>query len=183
MFMPGFKDRQKMARGTVAKKSKSAPKGETSLHWRVAGLLNKHLAPPAWWTTFPAGGGGENRGKLLKSLGLKSGVPDILIFVPCSGTMIKYEGNLISSGTAEFHLTAVYGIELKKEGEGELSEAQKREQPLLAGANVRIVNCETMEQVHAALAAWAVPYRAQSPRQTSINAALEKTFGHSGNLS
>lgn len=178
MFLPGLKDRQRMARqSSGAKKPKAAPKGETSLHWHVAGLLNKHLAPPAWWTTFPAGGGGENRGKLLKSLGLKSGVPDILIFVPA-----KVLVPIGDDRTAWADLTAVYGIELKKEGEGELSEAQKREQPLLAAANVRIVNCETMEQVHAALSAWAIPYRAQSPRQTSINAALEKTFGHSGNL-
>lgn len=177
MFMPGFKDRQKMKRGTSARKPKAAPKTETSLHWHVAGLLNKHLAPPAWWTTFPAGGGGENRGKLLKSLGLKSGVPDILIFVPVSGVMILSEIEV-----RDFHLTAVYGIELKKIGEGELSEAQQREQPLMSAAHVRIVNCETMEQVHAALAAWQIPYRAESPRQSSINSALKKTFGNPENF-
>lgn len=179
MFMPGYKDRQKMNRKPREKKP-AAPKGsksETSLHWNVAGLLDKHLAPPAWWTTFPAGGGGENRGKLLKSLGLKSGVPDILIFVPVSGVMILSETEV-----ADFHLTAVYGIELKKYGEGELSEAQKREQPKLTAANARIVNCETLDQVHAALQAWRIPYRWESPRQSMINEALKKGLGNLSEL-
>jgi hypothetical protein len=52
---------------------------EQALQRAVAELLNFTLGGLAWWTHFPAGGGGTLRGKILKGLGLKPGVPDILI--------------------------------------------------------------------------------------------------------
>lgn len=52
---------------------------EERLHAAVAGFLNATLPAGVWWTTFPAGGGGLRRGAQLKRLGLKAGVPDLLI--------------------------------------------------------------------------------------------------------
>lgn len=161
----------KMRRQSSVSKPRQ-PKGrksETSFHMNVAGLLNKHLAEPAFWTTFPAGGGGENRGKLLKSLGLKSGFPDILIIVPRE--LVLIDGRSV---TVPF----LYLIELKKFGKGELSANQLETQPKLTATGARVANCETLEQVHAALIEWQIPYRAESPRQAMMNRAIEKTFGH-----
>jgi len=52
---------------------------EQSLHRAVAQYLDAALPADCWWTTFPAGGGGKIRGAQLKAMGLKAGVPDILI--------------------------------------------------------------------------------------------------------
>lgn len=52
---------------------------EQALQRAVGELLNFCLGGVAWWTHFPAGGGGTMRGRILKGLGLKPGVPDILI--------------------------------------------------------------------------------------------------------
>ena len=52
---------------------------EYAFHCSVAQYLDKALPPECWWTTFPAGGGGKARGGKLKAMGLKAGVPDILI--------------------------------------------------------------------------------------------------------
>ncbi len=53
--------------------------GEERLHAAVADFLRVALVPPAFFTTFPAGGGGKVRGGRLKLLGLRPGMPDILV--------------------------------------------------------------------------------------------------------
>lgn len=53
---------------------------EQDFHKRVAQLLDTVLIAPAFYTTFPAGGGGKIRGAILKSMGLKPGMPDLLVF-------------------------------------------------------------------------------------------------------
>lgn len=94
---------------------KPAIQSETSLQMQVAGLLDKWLAPPALYTAFPAGGGGEMRGKILRSMGLKSGWPDIQIIwggfpmgviVPGSGLYLlelKTVRGIVSATQAEMH--------------------------------------------------------------------------------
>ncbi len=52
---------------------------EQALQRAVGELLNFTLGGLAWWSHFPAGGGGELRGKILRGLGLKPGVPDIIL--------------------------------------------------------------------------------------------------------
>jgi hypothetical protein len=54
-------------------------KPEERLHRDIAEYLDRALGGCAWWTTFPSGGGGRVRGAKLKGMGLKPGVPDILI--------------------------------------------------------------------------------------------------------
>jgi|SRR5579885_2289441 len=52
---------------------------ESTIHRQVAEFLDAALPRGAWWSTFPAGGGGRVRGAQLKARGLKTGVPDILV--------------------------------------------------------------------------------------------------------
>jgi hypothetical protein len=53
---------------------------EEDLHIAVAEYLALAVPPRVgFWTTFPAGGGGEVRGRKLKRMGLKAGVPDIML--------------------------------------------------------------------------------------------------------
>lgn len=173
MFYVGVKDRPKVPR----KPRQKAPKGsksETSLHWHVAGLLDKHLAPPAWWTTFPAGGGGEMRGKILKGLGLKSGVPDILIIVP-----MTVPASAINGPISEFAVTPrLYWIELKKTGVGKPSDNQLKTQAILTGMGCRVANCDNLADVKAALVEWKIPYQTKSARQTSMQNAIENAFAN-----
>lgn len=112
---------------------------EGQLHRAVAGLLNKSLRPPAWFTTFPAGGGGADRGRELKEKGMKPGVPDILIV---------YCGRL-------------YGIELKAE-KGVISESQHECHAELRNCGVDVIVCRTKGQVISALTYWQIPMSKQS---------------------
>lgn len=53
---------------------------EQDLQKAVAEFLALALTDPqTFWTAFPAGGGGKARGGQLKAMGLKAGVPDILV--------------------------------------------------------------------------------------------------------
>lgn len=52
---------------------------EQDFHRAVAQYLDLALGPECWWTTIGHGGGGKVRGALLKAMGVKPGVPDILI--------------------------------------------------------------------------------------------------------
>jgi hypothetical protein len=49
------------------------PELERDLHAAVADYLHLALRPPTTWTTFPAGGGGLQRGRLLARLGFRPG--------------------------------------------------------------------------------------------------------------
>lgn len=117
---------------------------EGQLHKAVAGLLNKSLRPPAWWTTFPAGGGGADRGRELKEKGMKPGVPDILIV---------YCGRL-------------YGIELKTE-KGVTSESQDECHDELRKCGVDVIVCRSKSDVISALTYWGIPMSTKS-RSTEL---------------
>jgi len=55
---------------------------EQILHKAVAHFLRLSLKPPVVWSTFPAGGGGKVRGAQLKAMGLRKGMPDLLVIAP-----------------------------------------------------------------------------------------------------
>lgn len=176
MIVIGEKDRKKLRAGKPrAPKAAPGSKSETSLHWHVAGLLNKHLAEPAWWTTFPAGGGGEMRGKLLKSLGLKAGVPDILIVNPTQA-LIMLPSGFPSNEWREVQL--LYWIELKKLNSGKLSNDQIKCHGKLAMMGCRIAVCDNLADVQKTLSEWQLPYRADSERQTIIGDQLKNLFAN-----
>lgn len=107
--------------------SRRAP--EQILQRQIAGYLGWALAEPAWFTSFPAGGGGEMRGMILKGTGLKSGVPDILIV---------HEGRL-------------HGLELKS-AKGVLSDAQKATHEALRRAGCLVAVIHSLDELRALLA-------------------------------
>ena len=112
---------------------------ERVLHAQVADYLDRALPLDAWWTTFPAGGGGKIRGRNLKRVGLKAGVPDVLIV---------YQGR-------------AHWIELKGL-KGKLSREQHDTIAWLsrAGCDFPCV-CRNLDNVEFALNAWSIPLRAR----------------------
>ncbi len=101
---------------------------EKMLHKVVAAWLDQNLPEDTFWTTFPSGGGGEVRGYLLKDMGLKAGMPDILIF-----------GN-----------NTVTGIELKSE-KGVLSKEQRTTIAKLEQLGFKTYVCKSLADVQQAL--------------------------------
>ncbi len=118
---------------------------EQLLHFAVAEYLGYALKPPVFWTTFPAGGGGKMRGAILKGMGLKAGVPDILVFANCEMAAA----------------CKVIGIELKA-GTGKLSEDQivTHADMMLAGARCRVAR--SIGQVQDILIANGIPIHARA---------------------
>jgi hypothetical protein len=175
LFHVGIKDAAKI-RKPRARKEKP-PKGsrsEHSLHYNVASLLDKHLAAPAWYTTFPAGGGGEMRGKILKGLGLKSGVPDILIIFPYT-----IPASAINGPNAEFAVVPLlYWIELKKTGKGKPSEIQIATQQQLTQMGCRVANCDSLEAVKAALREWGLPWQKITPTENNLRNSLQTALAN-----
>ena len=57
-------------------------KPEQVLQIQVARYLEVTLRPPTWWSAVGHGGGGLIRGALLKRMGVKKGVPDLLVIHP-----------------------------------------------------------------------------------------------------
>jgi hypothetical protein len=111
---------------------------EADLHKSVAALLDVVLLPPALWTTFPAGYGklGKATAGHLRGVGLKAGMPDIMIF----------------------HKGRCFGIELKVPG-GKLSKDQFEMHELLAEAGVPVEVCYNLEDVVTALIGFNLPIR------------------------
>ena len=121
------------------KRAKLPAVSERVLHVQVADYLDRALPLDAWWTTFPAGGGGKIRGRSLKRVGLKAGVPDVLII---------YKGR-------------VHWIELKTI-KGELSHKQHDTFVAFSHAGCKIPYvCRNLDNVEFALDAWRIPLRAR----------------------
>jgi hypothetical protein len=116
------------------KERRSARFSEAQLQKQVCGFLSIALKPPAWFSCFPSDRA-SGRGKI----GLKLGVPDILIIHECCG--------------------CAYWIELKV-GRNQLSIAQQNTANDLveAGCNPPAV-CRSLEEVIAALKEWGIPLR------------------------
>jgi len=126
---------------------------EDQLHEGVARALDLLLLPPAFWMHYPAGGYGLSKAAAarLYRLGLKPGVPDILIL---------YFG--------------VFGIELKA-GDGRLSRTrivhharsgrprvvmgQEEMHVLLRRAGAKIAVCRSVDSVLERLRIWNIPTR------------------------
>ncbi len=117
---------------------------EQVLHIAVAAFLRHALRPPVFWTTFPAGGGGRLRGAFLNGMGLKVGVPDILIFAPLP----------TASGCV------VIGIELKS-AKGTISPAQYDTHVDMEKAGARCLIARSIDDVECILIANGVPVHAR----------------------
>jgi hypothetical protein len=112
---------------------------ERELHAAVARYLGVAVRPPTTWTTFPAGGGGLERGRMLARLGLRPGWPDILVLHP-----------------AEERRVIVVGLELKTEI-GRQSMAQRAVQEEFAAAGASYALCRSIIDVEQVLEAAGVP--------------------------
>jgi len=117
---------------------------ETALHISVADFLRRALPPEIQWTTFPAGGGGKERGRILQAMGFKPGWPDIQ-FLDAAG---RY-----------------YGIELKtpkgpRSAAGRLTDEQKDLHPKLMATGAAVAVCRSLEDVEETLRAWGFPLKA-----------------------
>ena len=109
---------------------------EQALHQQVAQFLAWALPDDAWFTTIGHGGGGLLRGKILHGMGVKPGVPDILV---------------VSGGRAIF-------VELKAQ-KGTVSPAQKACISALYEAGSHVHLARNLDQVIAALRTEGVPLR------------------------
>ena len=109
---------------------------EYQIHKAIADYLTVSLTRGVWWTTFPAGGGGKARGARLKGIGLKIGVPDILIV----------------------HKGLAYWMEVKApKGRVSLEQDAAHEDLWAAGSPTAIVR--SVDDVIGTLKAWMIPHR------------------------
>lgn len=115
---------------------------EQRLQIAVAQYLAHALKPPAFFTAFPAGGGGRLRGAFLKAMGLRAGMPDLLIFAPGPN---------------------VIGIELKSKA-GRMTPAQMDVSSAFAGCSMWLVLCRSVDEVERALRFCKVPLSATVAR-------------------
>jgi VRR-NUC domain len=108
---------------------------EQSLQMRVATMLNWLLIDTPW-TAIGHGGGGKQRGMILKGMGVHAGWPDLM---------------LVHRGRPCF-------IELKAE-KGVLSTAQKAVHEQIVAAGGAVAVCRSLEQVTAVIEVWGIPTR------------------------
>jgi hypothetical protein len=123
---------------------------EQELHIEVAEALDIILMPSVLWSTVPSGGGGAKRGAFLKAMGLKRGVPDILIFWSDSACPVLPGRD----GRPSF----VLGIELKA-GKNKPSDAQKEWHARAKLLGHMIAVCYSLKEVVEALDRFKVPHR------------------------
>lgn len=123
----------------------AAPRLEAALHVQVATFLTHALTDPSvFWTTFPAGGGGKARGGKLKGMGLKAGVPDLLV---------------IANGRAHW-------IELKTP-KGRLSMTQQARHADLLNAGCYVATCRSIDEIEGCFRAWHIPLSATVGRRAA----------------
>jgi hypothetical protein len=147
-----------VSRGNQGHISGSAALSEAQFHRAVAGFLNARLMPPDFFSTFPAGGGGKMRGRILKASGLKAGMPDIF--------------PLIINGY-------LYGIELKV-GRGVLSDTQKdtHAKLLATRAVTDIAICwpsadNGLDQIRSVLDVWGARLRSASASAEKLQMSID----------
>lgn len=109
---------------------------EREFHRSVAQYLDIILTRDTYWTTIGHGGGGKVRGAILHGMGMKPGVPDIM---------------LVRGGM-------VFFLELKAK-RGVVSPDQIVCHDMIMRAGGRVKTCKTIESVTAALREWNIPLR------------------------
>jgi hypothetical protein len=139
---------------------------EAELHQQLARILDRHLLPPAEWSTYPAGVAHLSPQQQAKysRMGLKRGWPDILII----------------------HGGRIYGLELKRPG-GQLSKSrigrtrrgvtryyigQGEMFERLKDAGMVIAVVRSLNEALLQIAEWGIPFRL-SPKSTSQGDSTE----------
>lgn len=109
---------------------------EQALQRQVAEFLSVALAGNSWFSSMPLGGGGRLRGAILHGLGVKAGLPDVLV---------------VNDGRAIW-------LELKARN-GRVSTGQQLCHNDLSRARCPVAVCKSLDDVIAALRAAGVPLR------------------------
>jgi hypothetical protein len=128
---------------------------EDALHVSVAEALDLLLAPPAEWTTFPAGNvplPPQSAAKLFR-MGLKRGWPDILVLHEVMfGIELKRVGGVLSKTR----------LERTRRGALRIVEGQADVFPRLQRAGMIIAICRSVDEVLWTLDGWGVPLRGRA---------------------
>jgi len=123
---------------------------EQSLHRAVAQYLDAALPKSMFWTTFPAGGGGRIRGAQLKAMGLRAGVPDLLIMW----------------NAATLGILQVGWIELKAK-RGMVSMVQDIVHHDLRRMGCHVACCRSLDDVQETLIGWGIVPKATVSRRAA----------------
>jgi hypothetical protein len=113
---------------------------EAAFHRSVAQYLSLVLPKDCFWTTFPAGGGGKIRGAQLKAMGLRPGVPDILIL----------------RRTEEGNRSHVFWIELKSPEAPKPRAVQEACHEALFEAGCDVAVCRHLADIRRELEGWGI---------------------------
>lgn len=127
-----------------AAKRRKRKKPEQVLQTAVARYLDRALRKPTWWSGIGHGGGGRVRGAILKGMGVKAGVPDLLIVHPAP---MNNSGCLL------------VGIELKS-ADGSLSPAQKETRDAFTEAGAFYYIARSLDEVEGFLRGIGIPLHA-----------------------
>lgn len=122
-------------------------RAEQTLQIQVADYLTWALAPPWRYTAFPSGGGGLQRGRALKRMGLKRGPADLLLFGPGARLVqieLKTAKRVVSEAQREWH-AAMTALDFEP-----------------------TIIARSLDAVRAALAAAGVPLRETKPAQAAF---------------
>lgn len=118
---------------------------EQALQMAVAEYLGRTLDPSVVWSAIGHGGGGRTRGAILKGMGVKAGLPDIMIW------WIGDE-------------TRCVGVELKSR-RGGLSERQREMFRRLHAAGVATYTCRSVDDIQAIVRDLLIPSRDRYAKQ------------------
>lgn len=131
----------KLARLRSARKKRARP--EQVLQQQVAEYLDRTLDHSrVVWSAIGHGGGGKARGAILKSMGLKAGLPDLMLWFRS-----PHDGR-----------PQCVGIELKA-GRGRVSPAQYAMAERLSAAGAICFLCGSLDHVRAVIQAGQIPSR------------------------
>lgn len=117
------------ARQRIPSASEAMNRPEAALQRTIAAYLGWALAPPAYWSAIGHGGGGQMRGRILKGMGVKAGIPDLFIW---------HDGH-------------TYAVEIKAE-KGRVSGPQDIAHAALLAAGVHIAVIRSLDDLKAYIA-------------------------------
>jgi hypothetical protein len=130
---------------------------EAALQRQIVGYLTWALAPPAMFTSFPAGGGGQMRGMILKGTGLRAGMPDLMFLYDSRTWFIELKTEKDT---------------IRKVRKGVLSKVQKDTHADLLAARQVVETARNLDEVKELLALWAIPTRETKPATERIKRGM-----------
>lgn len=124
---------------------------EQSLQTQTASWLTWVLPPEVPWTAIGHGGGGQQRGRILKATGVHAGWPDLMFIIKSRPVFIEMKAKT-----------------------GALSPAQKEVHQAITVAGGIVKTCRSIDEVKAFLEVLGVPLRTEKPSTTLLREAGER---------